>query len=89
MAKVILTIAPEDGMYFGDILSFKTDNYIGIYNNVREHFMLIRASDKYFEPYFIDEEFDSLQELDDMVFEKCDEHITDVYDTARYEISLG
>ena len=89
MAKVILTIAPEDGMFFEDILSFKTDTYVGLYDNVHEHFMLVKKSYGYFEPYFIDKEYGSLQQLDDIVFNLCEEHITDVYGTASYEFELG
>lgn len=89
MAKVIMTIAPEDGMCFEEIFSFETDNYIGIFNSVTEEFMLISKSSQHFEPFNLDSKhYDNLRELDDDVFELCDEHITDVYGHSNYTIEL-
>ena len=90
MAKVIVTIAPEDGMCFENILSFKTENYIGIWDNVSEGFVLMRKSAIYFEPYFIGGyRLEDLKDLDDFVYEKCDEHITEVFDKSDYTIELN
>ena len=87
MAKVIMTIAPDDGMCFGNILSFETENYVGIWDTAQEQFMLMCKSSKYFEPWYL-VECDDLRELDEEVFEKCGEHITDVYDKCDYTIEL-
>lgn len=88
MAKVIMVIAPEDGMYFEDICSFKTENYIGIWNDIADKFMLMKKSGGYFEPWYLDEEYESLRELDDAVYEICEEHITEVFDKPSYTITL-
>lgn len=89
MAKVIMTIAPEDDMCFDDIFSFKTENYVGVWNNSIDKFMLMRSSSRYFEPWCLDKSYDNLRELDDDVFELCDEHITEVFPEVNYTVELG
>lgn len=88
MAKVIVTIAPEDGMFFEDILSFETENYIGIWDYGEDRFMTLNKSGKYFEPKFL-KQVENLRELDDAVYEEYEEHITDVYDRTDYKIELN
>lgn len=88
MAKVIMTIAPEDGMCFDDIFSFKTENYVGMWDNSTEKFVLMRSSSRYFEPWYLDNDYETLRELDDDVFELCDEHIIEVFSEVNYTIEL-
>lgn len=88
MAKVITTIAAEDGMDFWDICSFKTENYIGLYNNTDTSFTLIRKSYGTFAPTYL-RHCDSLQELDDMVYDECKEHIKEVFEYSCYTILLN
>jgi hypothetical protein len=87
MAKVITTIASEDGMDFEEIMSFKTENYIGIWDAASERFALLLKSGIYFEPYHLDT-CDDLRELDDQVFNRCEEHIIEVFDQSCYSIVL-
>lgn len=91
MAKVITTIAAENGMDFERIMSFKTDNYIGIVDQIDGGFMLMRKQTAYFEPLYIDYHRcgSSLQELDDVVLTECGEHITEVFDHSSYSIELN
>ena len=88
MAKIITTIAAEDGMNFDEILSFKTENYIGLYNAYENEYMLLEKSSFEFSPCIVTN-CDNLRELDDKVFNICDEHITEVFDENRYTIELG
>lgn len=88
MAKVIMTIAPEDGMCFEDIFSFKTENHVGIWDTSADKFMLIRRSGRYFEPWYLESRYENLRELDDDVFELCYEHITEVFGGTNYTIEL-
>lgn len=87
MAKVIMTIAPEDGMCFEDILSFETENYIGIWDYGKDAFVMLRRSGRYFEPNYL-KLCENLKELDDAVAEYCDEHIVEVFDDISYSIEL-
>lgn len=91
MAKVITTIAAENGMDFEDIMSFKTDDYIGIVNQVDGGFVLMRRQSAYFEPCCIEYRRcgKNLQDLDDVVFEECGEHIIEVFDHSNYAIELN
>lgn len=90
MAKVIMTIAPEDDMCFDNIMSFKTESYIGLWNNVADRFMLMNRSiyNGYFEPYILEENYENLRDLDEAVYELVDEHITEVFDHSNYKIEL-
>lgn len=88
MAKVIMTIAPDDGMCFEDIMSFKTENHIGIWDSVKEKFMLVRESSYYFEPWYLEGYYKSLSELDEAVYNDCAEHISEVFNTSKYTITL-
>lgn len=72
--------------------SFKTENYIGIWDGVKEDFMLIRKSDMHFEPWYLHQEgkeYDNLASLDKAVCDLCDEHIAEVFDTSEYTIVLN
>lgn len=93
MAKVITTIAAENGMDIGDILSFKTKNYIGIWDNAEEKFALMCKFGAYFEPWYLDEYgsgfFYDLKSLDEVVYKKCEEHIAEVFDKSNYTIELN
>lgn len=88
MAKVITTIAPENGMDYGDITCFKTENYIGFWEDVYGKFVLIPQSSKYFDIRYIDEYPKSLAALDDTVMEEVNEHVTEVFDRQSYTITL-
>ena len=91
MAKVIMTIAPDNGMCFEDIMSFKTENYIGIWDSAEEKFMLVREFGTYFEPWYLNNNgkyYENLSELDEAVYSICDEHIEEVFDSSKYTIVL-
>ena len=87
MAKVITTIVADDGMNFDYIMSFKTENYIGIWDNVGEQFVLLDKSGVYFELRPL-KDCENLKELDDAVYAEVKEHITEVFDRSDYTIEL-
>jgi hypothetical protein len=88
MAKVIMALTPENGMEFFNIMSFETKSYIGLWNQDKGGFVLLRKSSRLYEPICL-EECSSLKELDDMVYMECEEHIVEVYEDSFYTISLG
>ena len=88
MAKVIRALATEDGIELDEILFFETENYIGIWNNSMGKFMVVDREANEFYPYNISD-FDSLQELDDEVYDKTEEHIIEVFDNrCAYSLVL-
>lgn len=89
MAKVIMTIAPEDGMNFDEMMSFQTENYIGIWDCASEQFALIKKSSKYFEAWYLPNEYETFKELDDAIYDEVEEHITEVFKESNYTITLG
>lgn len=88
MARVITTLAAEDGTAFDDICSFETMNYIGIWNHTDNCFMLIEKMSAEFHPYAIIE-CDNLEELDREVFAMYNEHIKEVYTENAYTFRLN
>lgn len=87
MIKLIRSLVPENGMDFGSILSFETENYIGMWNNPEGIYVLIAKSDNEFCCYHLSD-CDTLDELDDLVYQKCKERIIGVADSCNYTISL-
>ena len=88
MAKVIVTIAPENDMFFEDILSFETENHIGIWSYEKDCYVLLCKSGKFYEPSYL-KKCENLRELNEAVLEECDEHIEEVFDVCNYTIKLG
>lgn len=86
MAKVIKTLA-ADGIDFDDICSFKTENYIGIFDYSDDEFILIRKEGNHVYLLRLSDCCD-LQDLDDLVYKLCEEHIQEVFDTSDYEFIL-
>lgn len=89
MAKVITTIVPENGMDYSDITCFKTENYVGFWEDACGKFVLMPQSSKYFDIHWIDEYPKNLAALDDAVIEEVNEHITEVFDHSVYTIVLS
>lgn len=86
MKKLVRKLVADD-VAFEDVLSFKTESYIGIWNHASDEFVLICPSDceLYIRtlPYCRD-----LQELDDSVCEEIGEHIICVSESSDYEFKL-
>lgn len=89
MAKVITTIVPEDGMDYGGITCFKTESYIGFWEDGYGKFVLMPQCSDYFDLRWIETYPKSLAQLDDAVMEEIDEHITDVFHSQGYAITLN
>lgn len=88
MAKVIKTIAPENNMEFDRIYSFQTENHIGIWSHIDDCFLVVAKSGREFYRYEV-QNCDSLEDLDDKVFDICDEHIEDVFESGAYTFTLA
>ena len=89
MAKVIITIASEDGMDFDQMMSFQTENYIGMWDCASGQFALIKKSSKYFEAWYLPPNaYTTFKELDDAIYEEIEEHITEVFKKSDYTIAL-
>lgn len=87
MEKVIRALKTENDMHFDEILSFTTENYIGIWSGAHNKFALIHRSDCEFDLVFIGNPRD-LQALDDAVYDEVEEHIIKVSDRSDYRFIL-
>ena len=87
MIKLTRILAPANGADFEDICSFSTKNYVGIWDHEANAFALFAKSDYEFHcmalPYC-----ESMDELDDAVYAKCDEHIEEVSESSSYEFRI-
>lgn len=91
MAKVITTLAAENGMGFEDICSFETKSYIGIWDCASYDFALIPKTRYEFRIRFLgykEGRYVNLQEFDDEIFKICGEHILEVFEENKYAITL-
>jgi hypothetical protein len=50
MVKVIRSLTPENGADFEDIMSFETENYVGLWSHTDDAFILFARTDEYFNP---------------------------------------
>lgn len=87
MAKLIKALIAVNGMDFEDCVSFETKNYIGIWSNSSNQFLLIEKSNSMFEEFELPI-CTNFSELEDAVYEICNEHILDVYKSNSYTITL-
>lgn len=87
MIKLVRSLVPENGMDFGSILSFETKNYIGMWNYQEDRYVLIAKNDCELRLYHLSN-CDTLDKLDDLVYQKCEERIIGVSDVCNYTISL-
>lgn len=86
MAKIITTMI-ADGIDFEYICSFKTENFIGVWCYNHERFVLMKKDSDYFDIYILPLCKD-LKQLDDEVYNVCEEHIEEAFDKYTYEFVL-
>ncbi len=86
MAKVITTITAE-GIEFDEICSFETENYVGIWCGSLFAYVLMPKEDGEFECSILPV-CSNLKELDNAVYNWCEEHIEEVYESSTYEFVL-
>ena len=89
MIKVKTAIVPDDEhILFEDIISFVTENYVGLYDYDKNEFCLIPRADCQFEITYIGSP-DNLNDLDDAVYSAIGEHIAKVSTSSAYTIALS
>ena len=89
MAKVIKTIVAEDGMSYNNIMAFKTPSYVGMWDQRSQRFAVIETKCSEFLVEFIDIDVaDTLEKLDNEVYEITNENILEVFDYAQYHLEL-
>lgn len=89
MIEVKRVIAAADGTAFQDINSFTTENYIGIFTqHADKDVFAVFPRDGEFEMLLISCP-DSLQALDDQLFDLLEEHIEKVSTSSNIEIKIS
>ena len=93
MIQLKRVLAPIDGTPFDEICSFETANYIGIYIDFfpeihESGFVVMPRDDIEFSIVFIKTP-NNLEELDNIVYDKVDEHIDFVSTSRCLEIKIN
>ena len=89
MAKVRRTIVAENGMSYDNIIAFKTPSYVGMWDQMSQRFAVIETKCSEFFVEFIDIDVaDTLEKLDDKVYEITNENILEVFDYVKYRLEL-
>jgi hypothetical protein len=79
-------LAPVDDTSFCDICSFETESYIGIYTDSKG-FILMTKDDKEFQLVVLGSA-KSLEELDEMCYNKGEEHIDSVSTSRHISVNI-
>lgn len=80
-------LAPVDDTKFNDICSFDTENYIGIWTD--QHGFVVMTKDDIEFQFSIIGQGDSLEDLDSMVYNECEEHINSVSTSRHISVSIN
>lgn len=93
MIELKRILAPVDDTPFDEICSFETENYIGIFVDTSpatftSGYVIMPKSDSEFSFAFVDEA-NTLEQLDEIVFRKVDEHITAVSTSRCLDIKIN
>lgn len=92
MAKVKRELVVENGMHFDEILAFKTESCVGIWDQNNGEFVVMRAGEltlDAFETVRIEHKnCRTLQSLDDIVYEEVNEHIEEVFDEGHWSFEF-
>lgn len=93
MIELMRILAPADGTPFDEICSFETENYIGIFVGTfpatfTSGYVIMPKSDIEFSFAFVDEA-NTLEQLDEVVFRKVEEHIITVSTSRCLDIKIN
>ena len=93
MIELKRILAPVDNTPFDEICSFETENYIGVFvgtfpTTFTSGYVLMPKGDIEFSFAFVDEA-NALEQLDEIVFRKVDEHITAVSTSRSIDIKIN
>ena len=88
MINVITTIAPENDLPFDYIQSFKTDNYVGMYDYQSCEYIMMCDRDVQLYLKHLGDGFESLAELDAAVYNEVEEHIVSVSESSEYQFKI-
>lgn len=88
MIPTVRKLSASDGTDFESIASFVTKNYVGIWNGPSRSFILLKRYDICLSICVLPE-CNSYEELDELVYKECEEHILSVSESGMYTIFLG
>ena len=88
MIELKRVIAPIDDTPFDEICSFETDNYIGMFVDYNEKFLIMPKGGLVFDITFANNT-NTLAELDEEVYNRIDEHIKAVSTSRCLETRIN
>ena len=88
MYEVVRKLSTIEYVPFDEILSFKTTNYIGIFNHEEYQWILFEIANNELYAYYL-HNVSTLDELDDIVYKCCQEHIESVSTSGAYTFNIA
>lgn len=86
--KLVQTLKPDVDIDFDDIISFRTESYIGTWDYNSERFVVFTPVSFEFYLNFLPEGISSLDELDKEVYKIAEEHVQSVSFSNEYDFSI-
>lgn len=87
MAKLKKVLTADNGMIFDDCCSFETENYVGIWSDTSDRYLLVAKEGRLFSQVELPICSD-YSDLFDAVYNECEEVIVEVYSSGGYEIAI-
>ena len=87
MIELVQTLAPKEPLDIGEVISFLTATYVGIWDYQHSQFILMPDEDEVLYLHFVPP-CSTYAELDKRVFEEIEEHILSVSSESDYRITL-
>lgn len=87
MIELKRQLCPVQPLEYTELVSFRTKNYIGMYEYDSNQYVLIPVADSQLEMSYLGDP-GSYDKLDEIVFETVGEHITHVSDDGHYHFVL-
>lgn len=87
MERVIRKLTTENDMDITEVSSFETEDYVGIWDEIDDKYVLLRKSGFLLSVQYIDSP-ENIEKLDETVHGLCNQHILNVGRHEKYSIKF-
>ncbi len=87
MERVIRKLTTENDMDITEVSSFETEDYVGIWDEIDDKYVLLRKSGFLLSVQYIDSP-ENIEKLDETVHGLCNQHILNVCRHEKYSIKF-
>lgn len=87
MERVIRKLTTKNDMDITEVSSFETEDYVGIWDEIDDKYVLLRKSGFLLSEQYIDSP-ENIEKLDEAVHGLCNQHILNVDRHEKYSIKF-